>query len=89
MTAARDRGARERATRCAAALDGGECALCPVCTAAEAAPGEPVAACRHPFAARPSMEALGIDVVRTAAAAGLDVRFPTDEPRWTGLLLID
>ncbi len=73
----------------AAALDGGECALCPVCTAAEAAPGEPVAACRHPFAARPSMEALGIDVVRTAAAAGLDVRFPTDEPRWTGLLLVD
>jgi predicted metal-binding protein len=73
----------------AAALDGGECALCPVCTAAEAAPGGPVAACRHPFAARPSMEAVGIDVVRTAAAAGLDVRFPTDEPRWTGLLLVD
>ncbi len=50
-------------------------------------PGE---ACRHPFEARPSMEAVGIDVVATAEAAGLSVELPAeDHPAWTGLLLID
>ena len=78
-----------RGYRFATARGGGDCALCERCVAAEAAAGEPMADCRHPFAARPSMEALGIDVVRTAAAAGLTIRFPAEEPAWTGLLLVD
>ena len=70
--------------RFAAAYAGGDCVLCDVCAGAT---GEP---CRHPFAARPSMEAVGIDVVATAEAAGLSVELPAAEhPRWTGLLLID
>ena len=71
--------------RYAAAFGGGECVLCEECVGQGS--GEP---CRHPFAARPSMEAVGIDVVATAEAAGLSVELPAeDHPRWTGLLLID
>jgi predicted metal-binding protein len=71
--------------RYAAAFSGGECVLCEECVGQ--ASDEP---CRHPFAARPSMEAVGIDVVATAEAAGLHVELPAeDHPRWTGLLLID
>jgi predicted metal-binding protein len=70
--------------RFAAAYAGGDCVLCDVCVGAT---GEP---CRHPFEARPSMEAVGIDVLATAEAAGLSLELPADEhPRWTGLLLID
>ncbi len=70
--------------RFAAAFAGGDCVLCDVCAGVD---GQP---CRHPFEARPSMEAVGIDVVATAEAAGLAVELPADEhPRWTGLLLID
>ena len=65
--------------RFAAAFAGGDCVLCDVCAGVN---GQP---CNHPFEARPSMEAVGIDVVATAAAAGLAV----EHPRWTGLLLID
>ena len=58
--------------------------LCDVCAGAN---GQP---CNHPFEARPSMEAVGIDVVATAEAAGLAIELPADKhPRWTGLLLID
>ena len=70
--------------RFAAAFAGGDCVLCDVCAGAA---GEP---CKHPFEARPSMEAVGIDAVATAEAAGLAIELPADEhPRWTGLLLID
>jgi predicted metal-binding protein len=70
--------------RFAAAFAGGDCVLCDVCAGAS---GEP---CNHPFEARPSMEAVGIDVVATAEAAGLPLELPADtHPRWTGLLLID
>jgi len=70
--------------RFAAAFAGGDCVLCDVCAGAN---GEP---CKHPFEARPSMEAVGIDVVATAEAAGLAIELPADtHPRWTGLLLID
>ena len=70
--------------RFAAAFAGGDCVLCDVCAGAG---GE---TCLHPFEARPSMEAVGIDVVATAEAAGLTIELPADEhPRWTGLLLID
>ena len=62
--------------RFAAAYSGGDCVLCDVCVGQGS--GEP---CRHPFAARPSMEAVGIDVVATAEAAGLAVELPaTDLP---------
>jgi predicted metal-binding protein len=70
--------------RFAAAYAGGECVLCEVCVGGS---GEP---CRHPFEARPSMEAVGIDVIATAAAAGIPVEMPAvARPSWTGLLLID
>ncbi len=71
--------------RYATAFSGGDCVLCEECVGQ--ASGEQ---CRHPFAARPSMEAVGIDVVATAEAAGLFVELPAeDHPHWTGLLLID
>ena len=70
--------------RFAAAFAGGECVLCDECVGQGS--GEP---CRHPFEARPSAEALGVDLVATAAAAGLDIEFPAAEhARWTGLLLL-
>jgi predicted metal-binding protein len=70
--------------RFAAALIGGCCRLCDECAAVR--PGEP---CRHPFRARPSMEAMGIDVLATLEKAGLEARFPVrDRVDWTGLLLI-
>lgn len=70
--------------RFAAAFAGGDCVLCDVCA------GVNGQTCQHPFEARPSMEAVGIDVVATAEAAGLVIELPADEhPRWTGLLLID
>ncbi|HOX32094.1 MAG TPA: DUF2284 domain-containing protein [Spirochaetales bacterium] len=68
----------------ALALAGGTCALCEECAALV-----PGAACRHPFEARPSMEAVGIDVAATAKAAGVELRFPAAEPSWTGLLLVE
>ncbi|TRZ50657.1 MAG: hypothetical protein D4S01_06230, partial [Dehalococcoidia bacterium] len=40
--------------------------------------------------ARPSMEAMGIDVVATAKKAGLRLNFGRDEARgWVGLILVD
>jgi predicted metal-binding protein len=70
--------------RFAAAFAGGECVLCPVCA------GVDDGVCRHPFEARPSMEAVGIDVIATARAAGLEIEMPAVErPSWTGMLLID
>ena len=73
----------------AAGFGGGECRLCKACVASESgvATSEP---CRKPFLARPSMEAMGVDVLATAAAAGLPIQMPaTDDPVWTGLLLLD
>lgn len=69
----------------AAALSGGCCRLCDECVG----PG-PDRACRHPFQARPSIEAMGVDAVATARNAGLAVEFPASkEPTWTALLLVD
>lgn len=73
----------------AAGFGGGECRLCEACVAAQTGTStrEP---CRKPFLARPSMEAVGVDVLTTAAAAGLPIQMPaTDDPVWTGLLLLD
>lgn len=69
----------------AAGLIGGECRLCPECVTPQS--GEP---CRHPFEARPSMEAMGIDVKRTCERVGLPLSLSSSEKvRWTGLVLLD
>ncbi len=69
----------------AAGLIGSECLLCEKCV------GRPgIAECRHPFRARPSMQALGIDVIKTAGKAGLPVNLSSHaKVKWTGLLLLD
>lgn len=70
--------------RFAAGLGGGPCPLCEECGAIE---GED---CRFPFQARPSMEALGIDVIKTAENAGMPIDLPPkDTYLWTGLVLLD
>ncbi|HUL39896.1 MAG TPA: DUF2284 domain-containing protein [Methanomassiliicoccales archaeon] len=71
--------------RFAVAFSGGCCRLCDECVG----PG-PDVMCRHPFQARPSMEAMGIDVVATAEKAGMKLVFPArDKAIWTGLILVD
>jgi predicted metal-binding protein len=69
--------------RFAAAFAAGPCTLCDTC----AGPSGP---CRHPFSARPSMEAVGIDVIATADKAGVPIKYPAmGKAIWTGLLLVD
>ena len=64
-------------------LIGGECMLCSSC----AGPGK---ACRRPFQARPSMEGVGIDVVKTSISAGLPFDIPPKtEIIWSGLVLVE
>ncbi|MCJ7489306.1 MAG: DUF2284 domain-containing protein [Thermoplasmata archaeon] len=68
----------------AAGLIGGSCSLCQECV--DPRSGNP---CRHPFEARPSMEAMGIDVVRTCKNVGLPLHLSSDmRIRWTGLVLL-
>jgi predicted metal-binding protein len=62
-------------------LIGGNCSLCTPCTAAS---GEP---CPEPDRARPSLEALGVDVMALLAGFGLDNRFHPDRVTWTGCVL--
>lgn len=74
----------ESGSRFALGLIGGCCRLCETCVAADSG-----RACRHPFKARPSMEAMGIDVQATAEKAGLPFVFPVrDHVIWTGLILL-
>lgn len=75
----------EAGFRFATGLIGGCCRLCEVCIVME-----PEGYCRHPFRARPSMEAMGIDVIGTLENAGLPLlRFPVQEKvTWTGLILL-
>ncbi|MEM4233319.1 MAG: DUF2284 domain-containing protein [Thermoplasmata archaeon] len=69
----------------AVGLVGGECVLCETCVAAEGG-----RECRHPFEARPSMEAMAIDVVETCRRAGLPLELSSKQKvRWTGLVLLD
>jgi predicted metal-binding protein len=64
---------------------GGPCGLCDECVTKH--PGEP---CRHPFQARPSMEAVGIDVFKTAEKAGFKTITQTiDKMVGYGLVLVD
>jgi len=75
----------ERGYRFAAGLGAGSCTLCDECVGPRS--GLP---CRHPFRARPSMEAVGVDVVATAEKAGLHLSFEEDGGRsWVGLILVD
>ncbi len=70
--------------RFAAGFIGGCCRLCEICGAVT---GE---ACRFPFKARPSMESMGIDVIKTAEKAGMSVAFPVREKvSWIGLILVE
>lgn len=69
----------------ATGLIGGECMLCAVCVGQGS--GEK---CRFPYQARPSMEGVGIDVVRTSVKAGLPFEIPPKtEIIWSGLILVD
>lgn len=82
-----EKEAFEAGFRFAAGLIGGCCRLCETCVAAD--PRTAGTACRFPFRARPSMEAMGIDVIVTAEAAGWSSAFPvTDHVTWTGLILV-
>jgi predicted metal-binding protein len=69
----------------ATGLIGGCCRLCDECVAVL---GE--TKCRFPFKARPSMEAMGIDVFSTLRRAGLSVSgLPVgDRVTWTGVILL-
>lgn len=69
----------------ATGLIGGECLLCKECVGQKS--GNP---CRRPFEARPSMEAMGIDVLKTCENAGLKIKLSSkDRVRWTGIVLLD
>jgi len=58
------------------------CRLCEKC--------DPNMPCKHPYEARPSMEAVGIDVYATTKNAGLEASFkPRDKIILTGLILLD
>ena len=62
----------------------GSCLLCAKCVAVDS--NEP---CRHPFRARPSMEAVGIDAFKTAENAGLRFDIPAkNKTVWNGLVLV-
>jgi len=80
-----ERDAVNMGHRLAAGFGGGHCRLCDRCVGQGS--GDP---CKHPFLARPSMEAMGIDVFRTAGNAGMPlVSEGKPVAMWTGLLLVD
>jgi len=63
---------------------GGSCRLCPECVGKNSQES-----CRHPFRARPSMEAVGIDVFKTAQNVGLPFDIPPkNKTVWNGLVLV-
>ncbi len=69
----------------AAGFVGGSCVLCDRCVDDKIS--EP---CRHPFRARPPMEAVGIDVRKTAENAGLSIHLSSSKNVvWTGLVLLN
>jgi len=80
-----ERTAFEEGFRFATGLIGGCCRLCDECAGVK-----PGGRCAHPFKARPSMEAMGIDVTATTEKAGLKVpSYPIDKSvTWTGLILL-
>jgi len=75
----------KKGMRFAAGLVGGSCVLCEKCVDDKSSE-----ACRHPFRARPPMEAVGIDVVKTAQNAGLPIHLSSSKNVvWTGLVLLE
>jgi predicted metal-binding protein len=79
-----ERDALHLGYRFTTALSAGCCRLCDECVG----PGKGEH-CRHPFEARPSAEAVGVDVFATAALAGMPIKFPAEKPVWTCILLVD
>jgi predicted metal-binding protein len=80
-----EKAAQELGFTFAAGFIGGACKLCDPCVGVKS--GKP---CKHPFKARPSMEAVGIDVHLTAQRAGLE--FSPDIEKavvWNGLVLLE
>lgn len=68
--------------RFATGLIGGSCHLCSSCRKGEN--------CLLLEKARPSMEAMSIDVLTTVSLAGMPIKFPViDKVTWTGLILLD
>ncbi len=68
----------------AAGFIGGSCVLCDKCVKEKTSE-----VCRHPFRARPPMEAVGIDVIKTVKNAGLSVHLSSSKNViWTGLVLL-
>jgi predicted metal-binding protein len=65
-------------------LKAGPCLLCPECVP----PGEP---CREPLKARPSMEAMGINVFATLSKLGInrELKSPSDDFTTWGLVLVE
>ena len=75
----------KKGMRFATGLVGGSCVLCERCVDNKSSD-----ACRYPFRARPPMEAVGIDVVKTAQNAGLPIHLSSSKNVvWTGLILLD
>ena len=75
----------KKGMRFATGLVGGSCVLCERCVDDKSSQ-----VCRHPFRARPPMEAVGIDVVKTAQNAGLPIHLSSSKNVvWTGLILLD
>lgn len=71
--------------RFATGFKAGSCKLCPECTVIKSD-----RICRHPYLSRPSMEAVGIDVLETAERAGLPFDFLTkNKAVWNGLVLVN
>ena len=69
----------------AAGFVGGSCVLCERCVEDKLSE-----ACRHPFRARPPMEAVGIDVLKTAQHAGFPIHLSSSKNvLWTGLVLLE
>jgi predicted metal-binding protein len=77
-------GAFKQGYAFAAGFAAGSCPLC-----GDECPGIMDGRCRHPFRARPAMEAVGIDIVKTAREAGFSVELSSGSAiKYTGLILI-
>jgi predicted metal-binding protein len=70
--------------RFATGFKAGSCKLCPECVTKNSQES-----CRNPFKSRPAMEAVGIDVFKTAENAGLPFDIPVkNKTVWNGLILV-
>lgn len=73
----------QKGYRFSAGFTGGSCHYCDSCVKTG---GE----CKTPYKARPSMEAVGVDVVKTLWNVDMELEFPVcDKVKWWGLLLVD